>query len=280
MARKMVYVRTDKNGTKIYHDYTCKRCGGQGGAEQWIYTGYTCYECGGTGRSTKPEIIKEYTKEYAAKLEAQRAKRAAKKQQEVAPKNKAEWLANNGFTPDGFTCVFLGDTYAAKEQLKAAGAKYDACYGWHADHEVEGFYSMAVSVEELAELDAWGKYNYYEDREVWTALEARKNTTYKQLIGATESNHYGNVGEKVQMELELVRVGFFDTFYGSQTVYTMKDAAGNLFVWKTTSCLERVENGECVMIEKGDRFTLKGTIKEHSEYKGEKQTVLTRCRVA
>mgnify|MGYP003165815777 CR=1 FL=1 len=46
----MVYIRTDKNGTKIYHDYTCPRCGGAGGADQWIYTGWTCYECGGTGR--------------------------------------------------------------------------------------------------------------------------------------------------------------------------------------------------------------------------------------
>ena len=45
----MVYIRTDKNGTKIYHDYTCPRCGGAGGADQWIYTGWTCYECGGTG---------------------------------------------------------------------------------------------------------------------------------------------------------------------------------------------------------------------------------------
>ena len=55
----MVYIRTDKNGTKIYHDYTCPRCGGAGGADQWIYTGWTCYECGGTGRVSNPQIIKD-----------------------------------------------------------------------------------------------------------------------------------------------------------------------------------------------------------------------------
>ena len=27
---KPIYVRTDKNGTKIYHDWTCPRCGGAG----------------------------------------------------------------------------------------------------------------------------------------------------------------------------------------------------------------------------------------------------------
>lgn len=55
--KKRVYIRTDRNGTKYFADYTCKRCGGQGGLPQWIYTGYTCYECGGTGVAAKPEIF-------------------------------------------------------------------------------------------------------------------------------------------------------------------------------------------------------------------------------
>ena len=70
--KKRVYIRTDKNGTKYFADYTCKRCGGQGGLPQWTYTGYTCYECGGTGVAAKPDIYKEYTPEYAAKLEERR----------------------------------------------------------------------------------------------------------------------------------------------------------------------------------------------------------------
>ena len=73
MARQ--YVRTDKNGTKIYHDYTCPRCGGQGGSEAWRFTGYTCYECRGTGTTDKPRIHKEYTPEYRAILDARAAKR-------------------------------------------------------------------------------------------------------------------------------------------------------------------------------------------------------------
>lgn len=281
---KMVYVRTDKNGTKIYHDYTCPRCGGAGGCSMWAYTGWTCYECGGSGKRVTPRIVKEYTPEYEAKLDAQRAKRAEKKrieterkQQEEAAGNTAEWLATHGFTADGITYVILGDTYAAKEQLKADGAKFDICIGWHADHEVSGFCSIAVHVDEIAERNAWGRYDITANRAEW---DSKKAAALKQLSGAKESNHYGNVGDKVQMELELVRVSFFDTFYGSTTVYTMKDNDGNLFVWKTTSCLDRIVDGECKPILKGEHFTLKGTVKEHSEYKGEKQTVLTRCKVA
>ena len=41
---KIVYLRTDKNGTKYYANYTCPRCGGAGGSDKWAFTGWTCYE--------------------------------------------------------------------------------------------------------------------------------------------------------------------------------------------------------------------------------------------
>ena len=53
---KIVYLRTDKNGTKYYANYTCPRCGGAGGSDKWAFTGWTCYECGGTGESSTPVI--------------------------------------------------------------------------------------------------------------------------------------------------------------------------------------------------------------------------------
>lgn len=280
-----VFVRIDKNGTKIYHDYTCSRCGGAGGANMWTYTGWTCYECGGTGKSRKPHVVKEYTPEYRAKLDARAAQRAEKRKAELEQKKAEEyeangksWLADHGFTPDGFTYIFLGDTYEAREQLKESGAKYFTSIGWHADHEVDGFLSLKIHVDEIAVKTSWGYYNVFATEEHW---KAKKEAAYKQLAGVKESEYVGNVGDKVELELTLVRTGFYNGFRGMTTaVYTMKDAEGNLFTWKTTSNLERVENGEFIMINKGDHFTLKATIKEHSEYKGEKQTVLTRCRVA
>ena len=79
---KDIYIRTDKNGTKYYHNYTCRRCGGAGGADQWKATGWTCYECGGSGVASSPEVIKVYTPEYEAVLAERRAKRAEKKSAE------------------------------------------------------------------------------------------------------------------------------------------------------------------------------------------------------
>lgn len=286
-------IKTDKNGTKYYKGLcTCDRCGGKGIFIVRVENGNgvpaqpdngTCYKCGGSGKVV--ETWKEYTPEYRAKLDAQNAKRAEKKrveiekkQQEEAAANSATWLENNGFAPDGITYIFLGDTYAAKEQLKEAGAKFDYCIGWHAARQIDGFYSIAVHVDEIAKKTAWGYYNIVAKKTEW---DDKKAAAYKQLSGEKESSHFGNVGDKVELNVKLVRAAFFDGFMGNTTaIYTMKDTEGHLFIWKTTSCLMRVENDEYHEIENGEHFILKGTIKEHSEYKGEKQTVLTRCRVA
>ena len=122
-----VYIRTDKNGTKIYHDYTCTRCGGAGYSEAWRFTGMTCYKCGGTGKQPEPQVIKVYTPEYEAKLVEQRAKRHEKQRlQRVAElKEKLpEMLMEKGFNAEGKVYAATGDTYSIKDELKEAGAHW------------------------------------------------------------------------------------------------------------------------------------------------------------
>lgn len=71
--------------------------------------------------------------------------------------------------------------------------------------------------------------------------------------------------------------------YGTDTVniHRFADDEGNLLVWKTTAYLERIdEEGFLAFIEHGTRVTLRGTVKAHDEYRGTKQTVLSRCKVA
>jgi hypothetical protein len=60
--------------------------------------------------------------------------------------------------------------------------------------------------------------------------------------------------------------------FGTQTMFahSFKDDNGNKLVWKTTSYMSG---------DGGERVLLKGTIKDHSEYDGEKQTLLTRCKI-
>ena len=100
------------------------------------------------------------------------------------------------------------------------------------------------------------------------------------------SKHLGTIGEKLSAVVTLVGeyefTSFAFSYYGSTTyIYTMADDEGNVIVWKTTSTM-------CIPLDKedraryyphkGDRIRISGRIKEHGEYKGTAQTVLTRCK--
>jgi hypothetical protein len=99
------------------------------------------------------------------------------------------------------------------------------------------------------------------------------------------SNYVGKIGEKIQFEIkEWKLVSSFETMYGTSFVYRFIDYQGNVYTWFTSS---RPENEEYTDHEKNrqlirtrDLKSIKGTIKDQNEYKGEKQTVITRCKVS
>ena len=89
---ELAYLRTDRNGTKIYHDNNCPHCSGYGSLEKWARTGKTCFECGGSGLRPRPKIVKIYTPEHRAKLDAQKAARDAKRLVENPPPSEEKLL--------------------------------------------------------------------------------------------------------------------------------------------------------------------------------------------
>ena len=90
------------------------------------------------------------------------------------------------------------------------------------------------------------------------------------------SQYVGQIGDKFEGIICYERCGSWEqpsyAGWGTVTMYchTFKDVDGNKFVWKTERGLG-LAYGQPVMV--------KGTIKDHKEYDGEKQTVLTRCRI-
>ena len=263
MARQ--YVRTDKNGTKIYHDYTCPRCGGLGGSEAWKYTGYTCYECGGSGQTRNPRVHKEYTPEYRAILDARAEKRREKKmaqaQAEKAEK-QAEWKRSKGFQNDRIHIVSLENSFDIKDRIKADGGRYNEFAGWYFSEPHEEFQTVEITAEEALVEDAWGKLDWRNT--------IRETVKAKRHAPEHTSEHIGAVGDKVDLEVTHTRTGRFETRFGTTWVHTFEDVNGNILVWKT---------GSCGSFE-SDKLHLKGTVKEHDEYRGVKQTVLTRCKIA
>ena len=104
-----------------------------------------------------------------------------------------------------------------------------------------------------------------------------------------ESEYQGKVKERKDFELTLIRRYTYERpayTYGFETahIYMFADESGNCFVWKTTNYLEQIvedENGnlEDVFADPGDKVTLRATIKDHSEYRGIRQTVISRPKI-
>lgn len=84
-----------------------------------------------------------------------------------------------------------------------------------------------------------------------------------------KSEYQGNIGDRINIEVSDMRVVTgWNTQFGYTYIYKITDNNGNIYTWKT-------QKGN---IE--DVVTIKGTVKAHNEYRGIKQTELTRCKIA
>ena len=113
----------------------------------------------------------------------------------------------------------------------------------------------------------------------------------KAMRDFSGSEWVGEPKKRLDLTLTLVNVyeydGYSYSYYDNPTsyIYTLRDGEGNCIVWKTKNPLAmwvEDESGheEWVEAEIGDTVTMKATVKEHGEYKGTKQTVVTRPKIA
>ena len=125
------------------------------------------------------------------------------------------------------------------------------------------------------------------EREAREKEEAERLRQQEELIRAekAKSQYIGKIGERIELEVILEKIATYErpSFrgYGNElvSVYIFK-AGDNKLVWQTSSSLGRWnERDEWEYPQAGDTIRLKATIKDHSEYKEEKQTVLTRCKL-
>lgn len=96
----------------------------------------------------------------------------------------------------------------------------------------------------------------------------------KELEAGKASVFVGEVGDKIIIEAVKVRcITSWETGFGYYPTTTYmweiigKD--GNVYIWKTSKELDT----------DADQITLKGSVKDHREFRGVKQTEVTRCRV-
>lgn len=102
-----------------------------------------------------------------------------------------------------------------------------------------------------------------------SAVGYYKSTIDRENIIESKSNFVGNIGDKIEIQCnEFSLENMYETVYGVTYIYKFV-SNDNIFIWKTGKVLNTELNS----------IILKGTVKNHNEFKGIKQTGLTRCTI-
>lgn len=109
-------------------------------------------------------------------------------------------------------------------------------------------------------------------------------TNSKKFADTTDdSAHFGSKKERLTFDVTLERVHGFEGYYGWTNIFVFRTTDGNLAVWKTGTDLpiDIVEfDGVEVKNKTEKTFTITATVKEHTDYRGTKQTLINRVKVA
>ena len=235
----------------------CHRCGSARRFEHWRHIeGGICFRCSGDGREPADRTVKLYTAERLAKLVASAERKSAKLAAKAAAE-RADRDAKAAERRDGFERA-NGDLLA---WLRGAGAGRDgAAYA-------DGFLGEMLR---RADTEAAWSDGQAEALAKWHAR------AIADADRARHSGHVGEIGERrsfvatVEREAQYQRVAFKRSWSGDgmETVYitTLRDERGNALVVRSPAWRAPV----------GDRIAFKATVKEHSEFRGERQTMLAR----
>ncbi len=129
------------------------------------------------------------------------------------------------------------------------------------DHNVRAIASSGSVAHKTAGMAAaiYGVHQRHLEREV-----ARREFAK----ASADSVHVGTAKARLDLTLTVTAVFDAESQFGVTHIHTMVDASGNVFKWFASS--ERLAIGIA--------YTVRGTVKGHGEYKGRKETILTRCK--
>lgn len=205
---------------------------------------------------TKSGTLKQvrwYTeKEYAKMYPETATIKEAKSQKEVL-----------GFT-NGYITIFKGNTYDNQDYFRLSSARYARPWGWYFISTEDLPDDLPEDVEPLRlPWECVGKEDgtLKNDAEIAAGVES---LLYDEDI----SQYQGEIGDKLELVLTVEKAIALDGYYGPQTLHTMRDYDNNCYVWITAAKSWDV----------GTEHHIFGTVKDHKQYKGVRQTILTRCR--
>ena len=102
----------------------------------------------------------------------------------------------------------------------------------------------------------------------------QKRITAERRARSNELGYFGEVGKRYKNEKvdSVEEIGYYTTQFGITVIYRITLESGYELTWKASSTPHELED------ENMEVDTVTFTVKEHGEYKGNKQTLVTRCR--
>lgn len=155
---------------------------------------------------------------------------------------------------------------------KHHGAKVDSIIEFVKNMEDNSSY--VVSIKSLANMDYFrSKFTGFVASMVICYNKAmERENKQKEEVETNPSEYIGNKGDRLEANFKEVKaVGSYDTEFGMMVVYQFTLDNDSICIWRTGSYIDtdEVKNGK-----------IKFTVKDHSEFRGVKQTVVTRCKLS
>lgn len=176
------------------------------------------------------------------------------------------------------------------------GDEYDmGC--WEGDYATVNFWAMDYVGNIGKYRVTINEYKHFNMRFTVKSIDLRDPEEYQAELDAearmrelrdfSRSEWVAEPKKRIDLTLTIVNdyeyVGRSYSYYddGTRHIYTLRDEDGNCIVWKTSQPMGMWdEDDRWVDADEGDTVTMRATVKEHGEYKGTKQTVITRPKIA
>lgn len=168
-----------------------------------------------------------------------------------------------GFT-NGYITIFKHNGMDEdNEWFRQSDARYARMWGWYFISTMELPKDLPEGVEPV-QLP-WELVGN-PDGKLKSESEIRKGVD-SLLYEKTNSQYIGEVGQRVELDVIVEKNISLNGNYGETHMHLLRSGE-DLLIWTTMAKNWAV----------GSSHHIKGTVKKHQEYRGENQTVLTRCK--
>lgn len=151
-----------------------------------------------------------------------------------------------------------------QRRWRAACADWDKLSSWAFDNAERGNRFAQSLADRLLEF---GDLSPAQCDAIRANITRAAERRAEQSARDAQSQHVGAIGTRQTFEATLERRAKYESAYGLVIVQTLRDAGGNLLIYK----------GKDLHLTRGDMVRFDAGIKSHDEYRGAKQTRL--CRI-